>query len=128
MMGWSPRCYTPSFMKISLLVLEKKIFEGFYHIWAWRPSWSCDQDHVLTNFHFLVPESFHTKFSSEWLSSFRENLVLIFVCTQPWAKVNLQYLHTFMKSISCQYLPTFRSQDSMLSEKSTVFTFSHRKA
>ena len=18
--------------------------EGFYHIWAWRPSWSCDQD------------------------------------------------------------------------------------
>ena len=18
-----------------------KIFEGFYHIWAWRPSWSC---------------------------------------------------------------------------------------
>ena len=24
----------------------------------------------LTNFHFLVPESFHTKFSSEWSSSF----------------------------------------------------------
>ena len=19
-------------------------FEGFYHIWAWRPSWSCDPD------------------------------------------------------------------------------------
>ena len=19
-------------------------FKGFYHIWAWRPSWSCDQD------------------------------------------------------------------------------------
>ena len=19
-------------------------FEWFYHIWAWRPSWSCDQD------------------------------------------------------------------------------------
>ena len=31
-------------------------------------------DHVtrimLTNFHFLVPESFHTKFSAEWPSSF----------------------------------------------------------
>ena len=25
---------------------------------------------MLTNFHFLVPESFHTKFSSEWPSSF----------------------------------------------------------
>ena len=24
----------------------------------------------LANFHFLVPESFHTKFSSEWPSSF----------------------------------------------------------
>ena len=25
-------------------VLEKKILKGFYHIWAWRPSWSCDPD------------------------------------------------------------------------------------
>ena len=25
---------------------------------------------ILTNFHFLVPESFHTKFSSEWPSIF----------------------------------------------------------
>ena len=22
----------------------EKDFYGFYHIWAWRPSWSCDQD------------------------------------------------------------------------------------
>ena len=21
-------------------------FKGFYHIWAWRPSWSCDQNHL----------------------------------------------------------------------------------
>ena len=28
-----------------------------------------------------------------------------------------------MKSISCLYLPTFRSQASIVSEKSTVFTF-----
>ena len=25
---------------------------------------------MLTNFHVIVPESFHTKFSSEWPSSF----------------------------------------------------------
>ena len=25
---------------------------------------------MLTNFHFLVPESFHTKFGSEWHHSF----------------------------------------------------------
>ena len=34
--------------------------KGFYHIWAWLPSWSCDQHHVL------VPESFHKKFGSDW--------------------------------------------------------------
>ena len=21
-------------------------FKGFYHIWAWQPSWSCDLDHL----------------------------------------------------------------------------------
>ena len=30
-------------LEINLLVLEKKIFD---HIWAWRPSWSDDQDIV----------------------------------------------------------------------------------
>ena len=29
MMGWSHQCYIPSFVKISLPVLEKKIFEWF---------------------------------------------------------------------------------------------------
>ena len=29
MMGWSPKCYIPSFVKIGLPVLEKKIFEWF---------------------------------------------------------------------------------------------------
>ena len=29
MMGWSPRCYIPSFVEIGLLVREKKIFKGF---------------------------------------------------------------------------------------------------
>ena len=35
---------------------------------------------------------------------------------------------TVIKSISCLQLPTFRSQASIVPEKSTVFTFSHRKA
>ena len=42
-MSWSPRCYIPSFLKIGPPVLEK-ILKGFDHIWAWRPSWSCDPD------------------------------------------------------------------------------------
>ena len=66
MMGWSPRCYIPSFMKIGMPVLEKKIFTIYGH--------GGHLGHVtrimLTNFHFLVTESFHTKLSSEWPSSF----------------------------------------------------------
>ena len=42
--------------------------------------------------------------------------------------LDLQYSHTFIESFSCLYLPTFRSQASIVSEKSTVFTFSYRKA
>ena len=42
----SLRCYIPSFLEIDLPVPAKKICEGFFHIWAWRPSWSCDQHHI----------------------------------------------------------------------------------
>ena len=34
MMGWSPRCYIPSFVKTGLPVQEKKIFEGFFTIYG----------------------------------------------------------------------------------------------
>ena len=36
----------PSFVEIGPPVPEKNIFYGFYHIWAWRPSLSCDLDHL----------------------------------------------------------------------------------
>ena len=42
--------------------------------------------------------------------------------------IDLQYSHFFIISISCLLLPTLRSQATIVSEKSTVFTFSHRKA
>ena len=32
------------FREIGPPVLDKKIFEGFLPLWAWRPSWSCDPD------------------------------------------------------------------------------------
>ena len=55
MMGLSPKYYIPSFVEIGLQVPEKKIFEGFL---------------PYIDFHFLVPESFHTKFGSDRLISF----------------------------------------------------------
>ena len=105
--------------------------KGFYHIWKWRPSWSCDQHHVI-------------RFSiSLYLKAFIQNLVQVgtvvsekiqfdfFVCTRPWAKVkndlNLQYSYIFIDSIRCLLLPTFRSLAAIVSEKSSVFTFSYRK-
>ena len=49
----------PSFKIIGLLVLEKKIFKGFYHIWAWRPSWSCDLYHLYKLSFPLLKEDSH---------------------------------------------------------------------
>ena len=48
----------------------------------------------------------------------------------PRSRNNLdrQYSHTFIYSIRCQLLLTFRSLAAIVSEKSTVFTFSYRKA
>ena len=42
--------------------------------------------------------------------------------------LDLQYSHTFIKSIRCLLLLAFRSLAAIVSEKSTVFTFSNRKA
>ena len=42
--------------------------------------------------------------------------------------LDLQYSHTFIYSIRCLLLPAFRSLAAIVSEKSTVFTFSYKKA
>ena len=41
--------------------------------------------------------------------------------------LDLQYSHTFINSIRCPLLPTFRSLAAILSKKSNVFTFSYGK-
>ena len=41
LLGPCPQCCKPSPKANG----PKKIFKGFfYHVWAWQPSWSCDQD------------------------------------------------------------------------------------
>ena len=44
----------PSFVEICSPVLAKKIFKGFYLIWAWRSSWSYDLDYLYTHW-FPLP-------------------------------------------------------------------------
>ena len=56
----STRCCIPRFL------VPKKMFEGFYHIWAWKPSWSCDQEHLKKI------SSHGGKFGFKWPSVFEE--------------------------------------------------------
>ena len=48
----------------------------------------------------------------------------------PWGQGQEMTLtfQTFISSISCLHLPIFRSQASIVSEKSTFFNFFYRKA
>ena len=70
MMGWSPQCYIPSFVEIGLPVPEKKIFEGFLPYMVNGGHLGHVTSIISSDFHFLVPESFHKKFGADWQSSF----------------------------------------------------------
>ena len=132
MMGWSPRCYIPSFVEIGPPVPEKKIFEGFL------------SDMGVAAILVMQPASCHQIFISLYLKAFIKSLVQIgtivsekirleFLFVQdlgPRSRnvLDLQYSHTFIYSIRCLLLLTFRSLAATVSEKSTVFTFFYRKA
>ena len=132
MMGWSPRCYIPSFVGISPHVPEKKIFEEFLPYMG------------VAAILIMLPASCHQIFISLYLKDFIKNLVQIgtvvpekilfeFLYVHDLGprsrnELDLQYLHTFTYSIRCLLLLTFRSLAAIVSEKSTVFTFSYRKA
>ena len=132
MMGWSPRCYIPSFLEISLPVLEKKIFKGFLPYMG------------MAAILIMKPASCHHIFISMYLKAFIEILVQIGKVVsekirfeflnvhdlKPRSRndLDLHYSHTFINSIRWLLLLPFRSLAAIVSEKSTVFTFSHRKA
>ena len=65
MMGWSPRCYIPSFVKIGLPVKEKKIFKGFLPYVGMAA--------ILV----MGPASCHQMFIFLYLKAFIKNLVQI---------------------------------------------------
>ena len=106
--------------------------KGFYHIWAWRPSWSCDQHHFHQIFISLYLKAF-IKFFVQIGTVASEKIQFEFLYVHnlgPRSRndLDLQYSLTFINSLRCLLLPTFRSLAAIVSEKSTVFTFSHRKA
>ena len=131
-MGWSPQYYIPSFVEIGPLVPEKKIFEGFLPY--------MDVAAILV----ILPASCHQIFIFLNLKAFIQSLVEIRTVVSekiqfeflyvrdigPRSRndLDLQYSHIFIYSIRCLLLLTFRSLAAIVSEKSTVFTFSYRKA
>ena len=128
MMGWSPRCYILSFLEIGQLVLEKKISKGFLPYMGMAA--------ILV----MLPASCHQIFISLYLKAYIQNLVQIdkvvsekirfeFLYVHEFGPrssndLDLQYSHTCIYSIRCLLLPIFRSLAAIVSEKSTVFTFS----
>ena len=91
-----------------------------------------------------IMSSCHQIFISLYLKAFIQNLVQIGTVVSekilfeflyvhnlgPRSRndLDIQYSHTFIYSIRCLLLLTFRSLAAIVSEKSTVFTFSYRKA
>ena len=131
-MGWSPRCYIPSFVEIDQPVLEKKISKGFLPYMGMAV--------ILV----MRPASYHQIFISLYRKAFIQSLVQIGTVVSekiqfkflyvhhlgPRSRnsLDLQYSHIFIYSIRCLLLLTFRSLAVIVSEKSTVFTFSYRIA
>ena len=87
---------------------------------------------MSSDFHFLELESFHTKFVQiSTVVSEKIQFEFLYVHdlgTRSRNDLDLQYSHIFIYSIRCLLLLTFRSLAAIVSEKSTVFTFSYRKA
>ena len=86
--------------------------KGFTHICAWWPSGSCDQH-----------------YANAYLKPYIKNLALFGQAVSEKSKFLFSYVndHTFINSISFLHLHAFMSQAAIVSENSTVFTFSYRK-
>ena len=62
-----------------------RFLSGFYHIWAWQPSWSCDLDFAISNFRLPYPWMLHIKFHFDWPSRFFKCFYHIWACRPSWS-------------------------------------------
>ena len=96
----------------------------------------CHLGHVTSimssDFHFLLPESFHKNLvQTGTVVSEKIRFDFLYVHNLgPRSRndLDLQYSHTFIYLIRCLLLLTFRSLAAIVPQRSTVFTFSYRKA
>ena len=82
---------------------------------------------MSSGFHFLVPESFHKNLVQIGTVVSEKNLFEFLyahdLAPRSRNDLDLQYSLTFINSIRCLLLLTFRSLAAIFSEKSTVFHF-----
>ena len=87
-------------MKIGLPVREKKIFEGIFTIYGHGGHLGHVTSIMPSDFHFLVPESFHKKIGSDRHSSSEKTRFEFVNVHDLWPRsrndFDLQYSHTFI--------------------------------
>ena len=86
--------------------MEKKIFKGFYHIWAWQPFWSMDHTH-FSNLSFSWPQRLHMKFEQHWPGGIRGKAIWNyqhFFHTNVWGPYKCIQKQTWRhrKKVKCQ--------------------------
>ena len=68
---------------------SRRFLKGFYHIWAWRPSWSCDQN-ILNKFWLTYhKESSHEIWAQMGQCFVRKlcfNILMGLKYERPWLK------------------------------------------
>ena len=109
--------------------------EGFLQVFTiyWRGGHLGHVTSIMPlDFHFLVPESLHTKLALIG-TVVSEKIQFEFLYVHdlgPMSRNDLdfQYSHIYIYSIRCLPLLPFRSLAAIVSEKSTVYIFSYRKA
>ena len=116
------------FRRNQLVDSGENCLNGFYHIWAWWPSWSCDQHHHHQNFISLYLKAFIQSLVQIGTVIFEkirfEFLYVHYLGPRSRNDIDLQYSHIFIYLIRCLLLLPFRSLAAIVSEKSTVFTYS----
>ena len=83
---------------------EEDFFSDFYHIWAWRPFWSCDQ-HRLTNFCYPIPRRLHYEIwlqLAQWFQRRRCLKMLTYTHTYIHTRIHT-YTHTYIHTYTHIY-------------------------
>ena len=72
---------------------RRGFLKGFYHIWAWRPSWSCDLDHLYKLSFPLAKEAAHKILLrlAKWFQRRRHLKLWTEDDDRPWVSYKLTY-------------------------------------